>query len=54
MEENSHLRYGIFGFHSFKLQELLLTVLKAVTFILVNNEITHCILMKQEDVYSFC
>ena len=46
MGENSHLWYGVFGFHSFKLQELILTVLKAVTFILVNNVITHCIVMK--------
>jgi len=46
MEDNSHLQYGVFGFHCLKPQELLLTVLKAVTFILVNNVITHCIIMK--------
>ena len=46
MEDTSHLRHGVFGFHCIKLQELLLTVLKAVTFILVNNVITLCIRMK--------
>jgi hypothetical protein len=54
MEENSHLRYYIFGFHSFKPQEFLLTILKVVTFVLVNNEVTYCILVKEKDMYSFC
>jgi len=44
MEDSSRLWYGVFGFHCFKHQELLLTVLKAVTFILVNNAITHWII----------
>ena len=46
MEDSSHLWYGVFGFHCVRLQELKLTLLKAVTFILVNNVITHCIIMK--------
>jgi len=46
MEDNSHLWYCVFGFHCLRLKTLLLTVLKPVTFMLVNNVIPHCIIMK--------
>jgi len=46
MKDNSHLWYGVFGFHCLRLKKLSLTVLKAVTFMLVNDVIPHYIIMK--------